>query len=145
MLSLLRFDNSFVKEVPLETIFENADVVSLHIPLTVETNNMVNREFIYQLKKPFLLLNTSRGPIVNTKDLEYALGNKKIIAAALDVLEYEKSDFESMYSNKNETLQRLVNHDNVILTPHIAGLTYESYEKLARVLAVKIISKLYSQ
>ena len=134
------FGNQLVKEATLDEIFEQADVVSLHIPLTTETNNMVNRQFIEKFRKPFLLLNTSRGQVVNTKDLVTALENKKIIAAGLDVLEYEKLNFESMFSGKNETLQLLTQFDNVLLTPHIAGWTHQSYKKLAKALAEKIIA-----
>ena len=134
------FSNNYVQASPLEILFEKADVLSLHIPLTPETNNMVNLPFIDKFKKPFILLNTSRGQIVNTQDLIVALKSKKITAAALDVLAYEKLNFESMYAVENKTLKELLTFNNVILTPHIAGWTYESYEKLARVLAYKIIS-----
>lgn len=134
------FGNDYVQESSLETLFEKADVLSLHIPLTPETNKMVNLSFIEKFKKPFIFLNTSRGQIVNTQDLIMALKSKKIKAAALDVLEYEKLDFESMYSDENETLKNLLSFNNVILTPHIAGWTYQSYEKLAKKLAEKIMS-----
>ena len=135
------FGNQLVKEVSLETIFENADVLSLHIPLTDKTNNMVNRQFIEKFRKPFIFLNTSRGQIVNTSDLVAAIENGKITGAGLDVLEYEKTDFEAMSSN-NPTLKKLLTFNNVILTPHIAGWTYQSYEKLGKVLAEKIIKTL---
>ncbi|HIE45090.1 MAG TPA: hypothetical protein EYP87_02710 [Flavobacteriaceae bacterium] len=132
------FSNQFIKEMPLEKLFETADVLSLHIPLNEETNNMVNAHFISQFKKPFFLLNTSRGQIINTVDLIAALKSGKIQGAALDVLEYEKANFESMFS-ENKTLRTLTKFENVILTPHIAGWSNESYEKLAKTLARKII------
>ena len=134
------FGNDYVQESSLKTLFEKADVLSLHIPLTPETNNMVNLPFIDKFKKPFILLNTSRGQIVNTPDLIKALKSKKITAAALDVLAYEKLNFESMYALENKTLKELLTFNNVILTPHIAGWTYQSYKKLAEKLAGKIIN-----
>lgn len=134
------FDNNFIRETNMEEIFEQSDILSLHIPLSDETKNLVNDEYISSFKKPIVLLNTSRGQIVKTKDVITALKSGTIVGAALDVLEYEKDNFESMFSENNSELQELLQFKNIILTPHIAGWSNESYEKLAHILADKIIS-----
>lgn len=129
------------RQVSLEELQQKADVLSLHIPLTSLTDKMVNADFIAKFSKPFWLINTARGKCVVTKDLVQALKNGKILGAGLDVLEYEKSSFEKMDSDKiPEDLQFLFDSENVILTPHIAGWTFESHQKLASVIAEKIIS-----
>lgn len=129
------------KQVSLEELHQKADVLSLHIPLTSLTDKMVNADFITKFSKPFWLINTARGKCVVTKDLVQALKSGKILGAGLDVLEYEKSSFEKMDSETiPEELQFLFESENVILTPHIAGWTFESYKKLAQVIAEKIIS-----
>ena len=131
------------KQVSLEELQQKADVLSLHIPLTPLTDKMVNADFITKFSKPFWLINTARGKCVVTKDLVQALKSGKILGAGLDVLEYEKSSFEKMDSDTiPEELQFLFESENVILTPHIAGWTFESQQKLARVIAEKIISLL---
>lgn len=133
------FSNNYVKEVSMEEVFETADILSLHIPLTEETKQLVNKNYLQQFKKDIILINTARGSIVNTKDLVEALKTKKIIAAALDVLEYEKSSFEKLGAeNLPKEFHALSKAENVILTPHIAGWTKESKKKLAEVLLEKI-------
>jgi len=128
------------KQVPLETLQQNADVLSLHVPWTNHTDKMVNAAFIDAFAKPFWLLNTSRGKNVVTADLVSALRTGKILGAGLDVLEYEKSSFENLFSGDiPEALGYLLQADNVVLSPHVAGWTFESHEKLARVIADKII------
>ena len=115
---------------------------SLHIPLTDETDYMINNEFINKFKKQFYLINTSRGRIVRTSDLVKNMKIGKIKGACLDVLEYEKTSFENIIiKNESETFKYLIKSKNVILTPHIAGTTKESYIKIANVLADKIIMK----
>jgi D-3-phosphoglycerate dehydrogenase len=101
---------------------------------------MINSTFINAFTKPFWLINTSRGKNVITADLVEALKTKKILGAGLDVLEYEKLSFESLFQDGNipEAFQYLLKADNVILTPHIAGWTFESHEKLAQVIVDKI-------
>lgn len=132
------------KQVSLQEVQQKADVLSLHIPWTSETDKMVNAEFINQFAKPFWLLNTARGKSVVTADLVVALQSGKILGAGLDVLEYEKLSFETLFEgNKPEAFGYLLQANNVILTPHIAGWTIESKEKLAQVIVNKII-KMYN-
>ena len=127
-------------QVSLKEIQEKADVLSLHIPWTPETDKMVNAEFIYSFAKPFWFINTSRGKNVVTADLVDALKTGKILGATLDVLEYEKLSFENLFidSEKPAAFNYLLEAENVLLTPHIAGWTYESHEKLAQTIVNKI-------
>ena len=134
------FGNNFVNESTPEEIFEKADVLSLHIPLTEEANYLVNDGYINKFKKNIYLINTARGKCVNTSDLVKSLESGKVLGACLDVLEYEAVSFEKMDSEKfPEPMQYLVKSNKVILTPHIAGWTHESNIKIAEVLANKII------
>lgn len=128
------------QQVSLEELQQKADVLSLHIPWTPETDKMVNADFINHFAKPFWLINTSRGKNVVTSDLVAALESGKILGAGLDVLEYEKLSFESLFQDVNipEAFQYLLRADNVLLTPHIAGWTFESHERLAQVIVDKI-------
>ena len=129
-------------QVSLKTFQKEVDVVSLHIPWTPLTNSMVNSYFINQFSKSFWLLNTARGKIIVTSDLVSALKKGQLLGAGLDVLEFEKSSFESLFSNEiPASLSDLLSMDNVILSPHIAGWTLESKEKLAQVIADKIVRK----
>ena len=126
-------------QVSMEEFQKRVDVVSLHTPWTPLTNKMVNSGFINQFSKPFWLLNTARGKSVMTSDLVSALKSGKILGAGLDVLEYEKSSFESLFSSEiPEVLKELLTMENVILSPHVAGWTIESKEKLAQVIVDKI-------
>jgi D-3-phosphoglycerate dehydrogenase len=135
------FGDAFVQESTLEAIFNTADVLSLHIPQNKETVAFVNEAFINSFKKPFYLLNLSRGKIVHTESLIKALESNKIKAAGLDVLEYESKDFESIFANQlPAAFQYLLDSDRVLLSPHVGGWTKESYFKLSDVLADKIIS-----
>ena len=128
------------KQVSLFELQQKVDVLSLHVPWTEITDKMINAEFINQLAKPFWLLNLARGKCVITKDLVSALKSKKILGAGLDVLEYEKLSFENLFDehSKNEDFEYLRNCDNVILSPHIGGWTFESHEKLAQTIVDKI-------
>ena len=129
-------------QVSLITFQKEVDVVSLHIPWTPLTNRMVNSDFINQFSKAFWLLNTARGKSVVTPDIILALKKGQLLGAGLDVLEFEKSSFESLFSNKiPASLSELLGMDNVILSPHIAGWTIESNEKLAQVIVDKIVRK----
>src|SRR5690606_20482319 len=128
------------KPASLEEIQQKADVISLHTPWTPITHQMVNADFINKFSKPFWFINTARGKSVVTKDLVQALKDGKILGVGLDVLEYEKLSFEQMdLDNIPEDLQFLFNAENVILSPHIAGWTFESHRKLAQTIAEKII------
>lgn len=130
------------KQVSLATFQEQADVVSLHTPQTELTKKMVNSKFIQAFNKPFWLLNTARGKSVVTNDLVSALKTGKILGAGLDVLEYEKASFENLFKNNDENMPEafryLIQAQNVILTPHVAGWTVESKEKLAQTIVDKI-------
>lgn len=134
------------KQVDLEVIQLKADVLSLHIPWTPQTDKMVDADFITTFKKPFWFINTSRGKNVVTDDLVQALDSGKILGAGLDVLEYEKLSFETLFleEKKPAAFEYLLQAENVILTPHIAGWTYESQKKLAQTIVNKIIT-LYEQ
>jgi D-3-phosphoglycerate dehydrogenase len=116
-------------------------VLSLHTPQTDLTVNMVNSHFINAFKKPFWLINTARGKSVVTANLVAALKSGQILGAGLDVLEYEKSSFEHLFSSEMpEAMRYLIEAENVILTPHVAGWTVESKEKLAQTIVDKIKS-----
>lgn len=135
------YSNSFVKEVDMEVLFNECDVVSLHIPLTDETNYLVDANWLQQFRKSIYLINTARGPIVNTVDLVQELESGKVIGACIDVLEYEKLGFENIDKNNlPEAFQYLSKSKKVILSPHIAGWTHESNFKLSKVIADKIRS-----
>lgn len=134
------YSDGFCEEVSFDEIFEKADVLSLHVPLTDETKYMVDENFISRFKKPIILLNVSRGPVVKTSALVEAMKSHKIIAAGLDVIEYEKTSFEkTVKMTDKEDFKYLASCDNVIMTPHIAGWTVESKIKLAQVLLDKIL------
>jgi len=136
------FGNEYVKEVDLDSIFRNADIISFHVPLTKETAYMFDEVFIRKFKKEFYLINTARGGIVKTDALVDALKSGKVIGACLDVIEYEKFSFEEIKVNQlPPAYLYLINAENVLLSPHVAGWTVESKYKLAKVLADKIKAK----
>ena len=133
----------YVKEVSLPQVFEQADVVSFHVPLTDETHYYADQSFFNAFRKNIYLLNTSRGAVVQTSALVEALKNGKVSGAALDVLEYENMAKDGLGSdNMPEEMKYLIGCQNVVLTPHVAGWTVESKVKLASVLADKIINTL---
>jgi D-3-phosphoglycerate dehydrogenase len=137
------FGTKEIRESTLEEIFENADVLSLHIPLTDETNHLVNAEFLSKFRKPVWLINTARGKVLDTVALVNALESGKVRGVCLDVSEYESVSFENMEVEKLPyAYQYLVKSDKAILTPHIAGWTFESHEKIADILAEKITEAL---
>ena len=127
-------------QVSLEELFEETDVLSLHTPETSLTKRMIHSDFIKNFKKSFWLINTARGKSVVTKDLVDGLKSGKILGAGLDVLEYEKSSFESLFNDHMipKEYQYLINSDKVILSPHIAGWTEESKLMLANTIVSKI-------
>lgn len=145
--------NEYAQQVSISELKKRADVISLHVPQTAKTIGMIDTKFINGFTKPFWLLNTARGSVVNTTDLVKALKSRKILGAGLDVLEYEKSSFESFFQEipqkknidaskstrkKIKALKYLTKASNVLLTPHIAGWTFESYQKLAQIIVDKI-------
>ncbi|WP_333660280.1 2-hydroxyacid dehydrogenase [Chishuiella changwenlii] len=133
--------NEFAKQVTLQEFLERVDVISLHTPQTPETTKMIDAEFIAKVKKPFYFVNTARGKSVVTKDLVAAMKTNKVLGVALDVLEFEKSSFERLVaSDLPEEFQYLIQADNVVLAPHIAGWTHQSKIKLAQFIRDKIIA-----
>jgi len=142
---LPNLSDEYGTQVSLETIKNEADILSLHLPITPETHYIIDEKFISEMKKNFYFVNTARGKNVKTKDLVEALQSGKIKGAALDVLEYEKSSFEnldtstSLSTSENEDLKFLLSSEKVIVTPHIAGWTIQSKEKLAQVIVDKIL------
>ena len=134
------FGTNHVKEVNLEEIFQRADFVSLHTPLSSETIGIMNSSFFEKFKKPFIIINTARGKSLIVEDLINSLNSKKIIGACLDVLDVESSSF-SLNKAKNQSFEKLKKFNNVVLSPHIAGWSYESKEKMAQVILEKIHRK----
>ena len=128
------FGDEFASEVSMEQIVKHSDILSLHIPLKRETNQLVDDEYLLHFKKPIFFINTSRGEIVNTQAVLNAVKSGKILGAGLDVLEVEKFPGVAAQSWYDE----LKNEGRVLLSPHVAGWTFESYRKISEVLAEKL-------
>lgn len=135
---LSNFSDEFVREVSINDIKEQSDIISLHIPLSSETSHMINRHFFDTLLKKPILINTSRGKVIKTSELVEAIKIGKVLGVCLDVLEDER--INSLNSSDNEWYTELVKMENVIMSSHIAGWTYESYEKISEVLVQKLLS-----
>lgn len=135
---LPNISDEFATQVSLDELKNQADILSLHIPITDDTFHLIDEKFISEMKKDFYLVNTARGKNVKTKDLVEAIKAGKIKGAALDVLEFEKSSFENL-EYQNSDLEFLLNSEKVIVTPHIAGWSHQSKEKLAQVIVDKIL------
>ncbi len=133
--------SDYIAEVSMDRLFDECDVLSLHLPLTEETNQLFTSSFINQFKKNFYLINSARGGIVNLNDLAEAIAVGKVLGACLDVFEFEESNFEDVSGNNSKGMDYLKQSNKVLLSPHIAGWTHESNEKIARVLAEKIIAQ----
>lgn len=137
--------DEFGTQVSLETLKKEADILSLHLPITKETHYIIDAKFIDEMEKNFYFINTARGKNVKTSDLVLALKSGKIKGACLDVLEYEKASFENLDTStskntaENEDLQYLLHSEKAIVTPHIAGWTNQSKEKLAQFIVDKIL------
>lgn len=130
------------KQVSLEELQSKANILSLHTPQTELTINMINSKFINSFKKSFWLINTARGKSVVTADVVSALKSDKILGVGLDVLEYEKASFENLFNqDMPEAFKYLIQAKNVILSPHVAGWSIESKEKLAQTIVDKIKAK----
>lgn len=128
------FSDAYAKEVSMEEIVKHSDVLSLHIPLTSETRQMVDEEYFFHFRKPIFFINTARGEIVNTAAVLQAINAGKILAAGLDVLEVEK--FPALQNTP--WFNDLKSSGKVILSPHVGGWTFESYRKISEVLADKL-------
>jgi len=133
------YSNDFVEESDMETIFDQADILSLHVPLTAETTALVDDNYLNKFRKNIFIVNTARGKVVKTADMVKNMQSGKVLGAALDVLEYEKLSFEELDKNTlPDDFRYLIHSDNVVLSPHIAGWTHESHYKLAKVIAEKV-------
>ena len=143
-ITILAYDkylNNYPYQSSMKDIYKQADVVSLHIPLTDETAYLVNDEFINKFEKNFYLINTARGKCADMKSIVKALKSDKLKGACLDVLEQENTTFENLSTEGvTEEMQYLMNSKKTILSPHIAGWTVESNVKIAAVLLEKITS-----
>ena len=128
------FSDSYAREVSMEEIVKHSEVLSLHVPLTPETNGLVNDEYLFHFRKPIFLLNTSRGKVVQTQAVLNAIKQGKILGAGLDVLETEK--FPAL--GEQSWFEELRQSGKVLLSPHVAGWTFESYRKISEVMAQKI-------
>ena len=129
-------EDEYAKPVTISELKEKSDVISIHTDLNKLSHHLINEKFISDCKKPFYLLNTSRGECVNTKDLIFALKDGKVSGAGLDVLENETKSFFSL--NDDDSFEEMKKFENVILTPHTAGWSYESKIKLAEITVDKI-------
>lgn len=135
------FGHDHIREASLEELFQQSDVISLHVPLTPETTFMVDDEFLDRFEKDIFLINTARGKNVRIAAVVRALQSGKLKGACLDVLEYEKTSFEQLQpESMPEDFKYLKKDPRVLLSPHVAGWTIESYEKLSTVLLDKILS-----
>lgn len=130
------FSDEHVKEATMEELFEKADVVSVHLPLTAETHHLANEAFFKSFKKPIRFINAARGKIVNTPDIVAALENGTIAGACLDVLENEK--LSSYSAAEKEQFEKLLQMSNVVMTPHIGGYSHEASVKMARIVLEKL-------
>lgn len=133
------------RQVGIMELQQKTEILSLHVPQTPETVGMINTEFMAKFQHPLWILNTARGKCIRTEDLVAALQSGKVLGAGLDVLEYEKTSFEDMFkesttenNKKPKAFEALLTMDNVILSPHVAGWTVESKEKLAQTIVDKI-------
>lgn len=128
------FSDAYAREVSMEDIVKHSDVLSIHVPLTRETNGLVNDEYLFHFRKPIFLLNTSRGKVVQTQAVLNAVKQGKVLGAGLDVLEVEK--FPAL--GEQAWFEELKKIGKVLLSPHVAGWTFESYRKISEVMAMKI-------
>ena len=132
--------DKFARQVSLEKLQSQCEVISLHIPQTPQTLGMINNKFISNMTHPFWLLNTARGSAVVTVDLVEGLKSKKVLGAGLDVLEYETRSFSTTFNEEElpPALEYLMDADHVLLSPHVAGWTQESHVKLATTIVDKV-------
>ena len=117
--------DGWVEQVSEDELFQSADVVSMHVPLTSETRGIGDDAFFARFTRPIYFLNTSRGPVVRSRSLLNALSQGRVIGAGLDVLEEEGASFEAL-SQPSESWPELVKRSNVVFTPHVAGWSVQS-------------------
>ncbi len=134
---LSNFSDTYAEEVSIERIQREADIISLHVPLTSETSHMINRHFFDTLSKKPFLINTSRGKVIKTSELIEAIKNGRVLGVALDVLENER--INSLSEEEKDEINWLKASDKVVLSSHIAGWTFESYERISEVLVQKLL------
>lgn len=132
------YSNNWVRETDMHAIFSKADILSLHIPFTAETRHLVNSAFIERFAKPIYLINTSRGEVVNTLDVLRALDSGQLKGAAFDV--FENEDLHQFSEADWQWYESLIRRNNVVLTPHTAGVSQESAYKMAFILGKKILN-----
>ena len=132
------FSNKYVIECELDEIYKQADIISLHIPYNSSNHYFFNDIFLDNMNKPFYIINSSRGKVVNMNTINKGIISKKILGACLDVLEFEDNSFYEKNTSKFKYMDKLFERNNIIFTPHIAGITHESYKKLSNVLIKKI-------
>lgn len=136
------YSDQFAQESSLERLYEECDIVSLHLPLTAETKYFANQEFFRAFKKNIYFINTARGSCLNTAELIPFLDSGKVKGACLDVLEFESLSFENNTAMESVVFRYLIQSTKVVLSPHIAGWTHESNYKMSRFLAEKMIAEL---
>ncbi len=136
------FSSDLVEEVTEKEFFSRSEVVSVHVPLTSETKEMVDSQWLNRFTNPIIFINTSRGAIVKTADLLDAMDRGIVKCSALDVIEFEGTSLEGLEldEQKKVTLERLLENDQILITPHVAGWSVESYYKLSSFLADKILN-----
>ena len=130
------FGGGYIKEATADHICKYADIISFHVPLNSETRHMGSAEFFNKTESQPIIINTSRGAVINSSDLLLALNTGKVRAAALDVLENE--EIMSFNQHESDIFQQLNTHQNIILTPHIAGYTHEAFLNMSKVLIRKL-------
>lgn len=123
-------------EATMDTIFNEADIVSFHIPLTSETYMLVDKNYLNKFRKNIWVVNTARGEVLKLRDLIELLESGKVRGAALDVLENEK--IKTLTEEQKKDFDYLIKSEKVLLTPHVGGWTFESYEKISQTLVDKI-------
>jgi D-3-phosphoglycerate dehydrogenase len=144
-MRILIFDKYSKTDIPeyvtncdeIKTIYEQADIISFHVPLQNDTKHYLDATFVNEMKKPFVLINTSRGPVVNSEALLQGLLSKKITGACLDV--WEEEPLEKMNVELLKILNDIITMPEVIVTPHIAGYSFEALYKMSSVLLRKIV------
>ncbi|MFY0600457.1 MAG: phosphoglycerate dehydrogenase [Cyclobacteriaceae bacterium] len=130
------YGTQYVEEVDLQTFIKETEILSIHVPLTVETRGLFDSSYLREFKGVKVILNTARGEVMKLSAVVELLEEGKLLGAGLDVLENEK--IRKLSAEEEKVFGRLKEFDNVILTPHVAGWTFESYERINKVLVKKL-------